>query len=197
MNDALLLAALRELGDCLSAVDVPAGVVETFPSLSELQVKFFTTVLEKDPTAIAGAPDCVMRLQPTDLLLECLAAARAKEWPRFIVLVHDALSGDRRSIPDMKQGLADLREVFRLAEELDPDILVELGQLIRSGTPLLAAHIDPVSASSTADVVVLYKVTDQVDAYLAALRAKARNGGVGKIIGGCDHDRPPDREGPV
>jgi hypothetical protein len=94
MNDALLLAALRELGDCLSAVDVPAGVIETFPSLSELQTKLYTTVFEKDPADPIGASYSVARLQPTDLLLECLSAARAKEWPRFIVLVHDALSAE-------------------------------------------------------------------------------------------------------
>jgi hypothetical protein len=73
-------------------VDVPGGIVQTFPSLTKLQVKFFTTVLVKNPTALPGAPDSTMRLEPTDLLLKCLAAARAKEWPRFIVLVHDALS---------------------------------------------------------------------------------------------------------
>jgi hypothetical protein len=92
MNDAPLLSALRELGDRLSAVDVPQGVIATFPSLCDLQVKFFTTVLEKDAAACPGTADCVMRLEPSDLLLECLAAVRAKEWPQVLVLIHDALS---------------------------------------------------------------------------------------------------------
>jgi hypothetical protein len=39
-NDTFLLAALRELRDRLSAVDVPEGVVKTFPSLSDLQDNF-------------------------------------------------------------------------------------------------------------------------------------------------------------
>lgn len=89
MNDEKLLAALRELGDCLSAVDVPQGVIATFPSLSNIQTQLFTTVLEQDPTAASGTADCIMRLEPTDLLLKCLAAARAKDWPRFIVLVQN------------------------------------------------------------------------------------------------------------
>jgi len=89
---------------------------------------------------------------------------------------------------------ADLRELFRLAEELDPNALVEIGQIIRSGTPLLAAHIDEVPAGDATDVVVLYKPTDQIRAYLTSLRAKARDGGVGEVVGGCSHDRPPDRE---
>jgi hypothetical protein len=92
INDESLLAALRELGDFLSAVDVPSGVIETFPSLNKLQVKFFRTILVKDTAAIAGTPDTIMRLEPSNLLLECLTAARAHEWPRFIVLVHNALS---------------------------------------------------------------------------------------------------------
>jgi hypothetical protein len=95
---------------------------------------------------------------------------------------------DRRSIPDMNQGLADLYELVSLAEQLDRNVLVELGQLIRSGTPLLAAHVDPVPASLTSDVVVLYKVTDQVQAYLTALRSKARDGSTGKVVSGCSHD---------
>jgi hypothetical protein len=96
MNDAPLLAALRELGDCLSAVDVPQGVVETFPSLSNLQTQFFATVLEQNSAAWTGATDCIIRLEPSDLLLECLAAARAQEWPRIIILVHNAISGAGR-----------------------------------------------------------------------------------------------------
>jgi hypothetical protein len=95
-----------------------------------------------------------------------------------------------RSIPDMKQALADLRELVRLAEMLDPDILVEIGQLIRSGAPLLTAHVDAMPASLTLDVVVLYKVTDQVEAYLATLRAKARDGGAGEVVGSGCHGFP-------
>lgn len=90
----LLLQALRELGGVLSAVDVPQGVIDTFPSLSDLQTQLFTTVLI--PEFAGGAPDEVMRLEPTDLLLEMLAAARTSEWPRLVVLVHDAISNQRR-----------------------------------------------------------------------------------------------------
>jgi hypothetical protein len=88
--NAALLAALRELGDCLSAADVPEGVIATFPSVIDLQTKRFTIIIEKDSTVGIGAPDCIMRLEPSNPFLECLAAAKAEKWPRFIVLVHDA-----------------------------------------------------------------------------------------------------------
>jgi hypothetical protein len=39
MNDAPLLDALRELGDRLSAADVPQGVIEALPRLSDCQKK--------------------------------------------------------------------------------------------------------------------------------------------------------------
>lgn len=93
IDDAILLAALGELGNFLSAMDVPEGVIATFPSLSDLQTQFFTTVLYPNAAADPGAADGFMRIEPTNLLLECLAAARAKDWPRFIVLVHGAVSG--------------------------------------------------------------------------------------------------------
>jgi hypothetical protein len=69
LNDAALLAAFRELGDCLSAMVVPSGVIATFPSLSDLQTKFFTTVLYPDSTAGAGqrTASCVLR-QPNGFL---------------------------------------------------------------------------------------------------------------------------------
>jgi hypothetical protein len=90
MNDEPLFGALRELGDRFSAVDVPQRVIDTFPSLSDLQTKFFTTVLVQGQAA--GATNSIMRLEPSNLLLEMLAAVRACEWPRFIVLIHDATS---------------------------------------------------------------------------------------------------------
>jgi hypothetical protein len=96
----------------------------------------------------------------------------------------------------MKQPLADLRELVRLAEELDPNTIVEFGQIIRSGAPLLTAHIDEVPAGGTTDIVVVYEVTDQVQAYLTALRAKARNGGTGEVVGGFEHE-DPSMKGPV
>jgi len=102
MRDDALLKALRELGECLSAVDVPHGVVATFPSLSNLGPKLFVTVLEQNSAALPGATDCIMRLEPSDLLLECLLAARAHEWPRFIVLVHEAHS---KELSDLPEGL--------------------------------------------------------------------------------------------
>jgi hypothetical protein len=95
-----------------------------------------------------------------------------------------------QAIRDMKQPLADLRELVRLAEESDPNTIVEFSQIIRSGAPLLTAHIDKVPAGGTTDIVVVYEVADQVQAYLTALRAKARNGGTGEVVGGFEHEDP-------
>lgn len=72
MNDAPLLAALRELGGLLSAVDMPQGVIETFPSLSDLQTQLFTTVFVQE--FATGTADLVPHLEPTDLLLSNLGA---------------------------------------------------------------------------------------------------------------------------
>jgi hypothetical protein len=101
-----LVEALRELGRCLNAVDVPEGVVATFPSLSQIQKKLFVTVLQADSATDAGAPNTTMRLQPTDLLLKCLTAARAKEWPGFIILVQEALPKEGQDcLADLPEGL--------------------------------------------------------------------------------------------
>jgi hypothetical protein len=89
-NDASLLDALRELGDRLSAVDVPERVVEALPRRSDRKKKLFTTVFMRGQTA--GASDGGMRLEPSNLLLEMLAAVRTCEWPQFVVLIHDPLS---------------------------------------------------------------------------------------------------------
>ena len=84
----------RKIPTC--AVDVPSGVIATFPSLSDLQTDFFTTVFHADGASDAWTTNGIMCLEPTNLLLECLVAARAKDWPRFIVLIHDATSDQCR-----------------------------------------------------------------------------------------------------
>ena len=55
MSNEKLLAALRELGDCLSAVDIPQGVIDALPRLSKLQIKFFVTVFDEEMTTEVGA----------------------------------------------------------------------------------------------------------------------------------------------
>ena len=111
MTDIPLVVALRELGDRLSSVDVPKGVIEAIPSLSELLLQLFTTVFVAG--AAGGTPDGIMRLEPSNLLLEMLAAVRAGEWPRFVVLIHDATSRARvislsqtESNPDPESNVA-------------------------------------------------------------------------------------------
>lgn len=107
-NDKSLLAALRELGDCLSAVDVPQGVIETFPSLSDLQTQLFTTVFVQE--LASGTADLISHLQPTDLLLKMLAAARAGDWPRFLVLVHNATASSLLELAQLVAKVASTAE---------------------------------------------------------------------------------------
>lgn len=97
MNDAPLMEAYAELRQLLSRPIVPEGIVTACLGLSECQTKLFSTHLERKgardrPHRIddAGAFDAALRLEPSDFLLELLAAIRASEWPRVLVLVSNA-----------------------------------------------------------------------------------------------------------
>jgi hypothetical protein len=99
--NAPLITALQELGALLSDPGVPPGVVLAASSLSECQTKLFGTHHEGHG-ATDGAKsiddswtlDGSLRLEPSDLLCELLAAFRAFEWPKVLVLIHQASSLD-------------------------------------------------------------------------------------------------------
>jgi PHD/YefM family antitoxin component YafN of YafNO toxin-antitoxin module len=93
VNDAPLIAALSELGSLLSDPDIPEGVVLATSRLSECQTKLFRTHFHCHRTGQReGGAFFSYSLEPSDFLRELLAAVRAFEWPRVLVLVHDATS---------------------------------------------------------------------------------------------------------
>lgn len=92
MNVAPLFEAYAELRALVEADHVPVGVKEAALRLSECQKKLFVTVFVVD--LAEGTTDGTIRFEPSNCLLELLAAANALDWPLFVVLVHDALSGD-------------------------------------------------------------------------------------------------------
>jgi len=93
INDAPLLATYAELRGLLAADHVPEGVKLAALRLGECQKKLFCFVGTPNPAL--GAVDLSPGLHPSDLLCELIQALRALDWPRFIVLVHDALSGSQ------------------------------------------------------------------------------------------------------
>ena len=91
MTDARLISALRQLGDILSAPDVPAEVVALIPLLDEKCLHLFTTVIVQDKTV--GATHGIPHLEPSGLLTELIAAGRARDWPKFASYAHVAFPG--------------------------------------------------------------------------------------------------------
>jgi hypothetical protein len=103
MNDsAPLMAAYAELRTLLHNPSVPERVLSACLSLSQHQTKLFVTVPEggaaTDGAELAGLPGAPnldvwgLRLEPSNFLGELIAAIRAAEWPRVLVLIHDAIS---------------------------------------------------------------------------------------------------------
>lgn len=105
MNDAPLQNAYAELRTLLGQPTVPEGVQSTCLRLSKVQTKLFCTVQEPLRASDGAAPvhnagtlngdGYGLRLEPSNFLCELLAAIRASEWPRVIVLVHHALDSDQ------------------------------------------------------------------------------------------------------
>jgi hypothetical protein len=98
MNDAPLMAAYAELRSLLADPRCPEGVYAACLRLSDIQTKLFCSVSDSYRTEDgakrvenAGALNLGMRLEPSNFLRKLLAALRAFEWPRVLVLVHDAL----------------------------------------------------------------------------------------------------------
>jgi hypothetical protein len=105
------MAAYAELRELVDADHTPPGVKSACLSLSKYQPKLFCTVPEgcgakdgaepiDDPGALngeVGAPS--LRLEPSNFLHELLAALRAFEWPKVLVLIHGLAppAGDEHS----------------------------------------------------------------------------------------------------
>jgi hypothetical protein len=77
-----------ELGRRIRAQEVPREVIEAAARLAEHPEKLLYLVPEMDAAPGTGTPDLAPGLHPSDLLIELVAAARAAQWERFIVLEH-------------------------------------------------------------------------------------------------------------
>jgi hypothetical protein len=83
---------MLELRSRVRDEEVPAEVVKATARLAECPQELCCFVLEAHPTAGAGAPKVSPGFQPSDLLLKLVAALRAAEWEKFVILVHSGLS---------------------------------------------------------------------------------------------------------
>ena len=98
MNDAPLMKAYSELSGLVEAEHTPPWIKAACFSLSNQQSKLFSTVPDgygaadwAKPVDDAGTLDADvfgLRLEPSKFLSELLAALRASEWPRVLVLIH-------------------------------------------------------------------------------------------------------------
>lgn len=90
MNDAPYREKAAELLALLEGEHVPPGIKLAVPRLSEVHSKLFVMVGEPSPALRADylAPG----IYPSNLLCELVEALRALEWPKVVVLVHEATS---------------------------------------------------------------------------------------------------------
>ena len=101
LNDATLMVAYAELRELVDADHTPPRVKAACLGLGKHETKLFCTVLESnrakdgaEPIDDARTPDgqgeviVGLRLEPPNFLLELLAALRALEWPKVLVLIH-------------------------------------------------------------------------------------------------------------
>jgi hypothetical protein len=96
-DDSALVEKVEELRFLLNPDHLSEGVVLACLRLRERPEKFFSTVFK--PCFAEGASGHRICLEPTNLLCELVLAARAKDWPRFVVLIHDALSDQAVDLP--------------------------------------------------------------------------------------------------
>jgi hypothetical protein len=81
--------------------------------------------------------------------------------------------GVPKSVPDMENALAEIRELRELSLLTKFDLRQFLDEFRKRGTPILRADIDPAPAVGTKDYIVHYKLADGVLACLQALRVQA------------------------
>jgi len=95
-------------------------------------------------------------------------------------------------VPNADQALADLRELRELASAQYFDLFVFFRELTEHGTPILRAEVDSVATVGTDNHLVLYRISEPVQACLAALRM--RNGNANEVVSGSGHDDLRRRE---
>lgn len=85
------VAAVEELQELLlSEPTVPHSAIDGFFKLFQRAGKCLIVKPELAPTSATG--DVNRMLQPSDLFLQLLSAARAKDWPQVIIFEHDLCS---------------------------------------------------------------------------------------------------------
>jgi hypothetical protein len=85
------VAAVEELQELLlSEPTVPHSAIDGYFQLFERLGKCLVVKPELVPTPATG--DFNRILQPSDLFLQLLSAARARDWPQVIIIEHDLRS---------------------------------------------------------------------------------------------------------
>jgi hypothetical protein len=92
MNDAPYREKATELLTLLEAGHVPPRVKLAVPRLSECHSKLFCMVGEA--YFAVGASNLSPGLHPSNLLCELVEATRALDWPKVLILVHNATSDE-------------------------------------------------------------------------------------------------------
>jgi hypothetical protein len=99
-NDLPYREKASELLRLLEADHVPPGVKLAVPRLSQVHKKLFVMVCENE-LAFGTSNQLAPGLYPSDFLCELVAAVRALDWPKVMVLVHEALSSSELSGADV------------------------------------------------------------------------------------------------
>jgi hypothetical protein len=101
IDDAALQQADAELRSLLARPDVPEEVLSACLSLSECQHKLFLSMPNGyrtgdwsklvDDAGTFNRDGWPLRLEPSNLLRELIAALRAFEWPKVLILIEGGL----------------------------------------------------------------------------------------------------------
>lgn len=81
---------MRELSSIIGGANTPRAIRKNFLRIVDGPNKFIT--IEPHPQPAIGADHYSLRLQASDLLMGLLAAARARDWEKVMVLQHEALT---------------------------------------------------------------------------------------------------------
>jgi hypothetical protein len=92
LNDHPYREKVAELSRLLDSDHVPPGVKLAVPSLSKCHNKLFVMVSKPSPALRADYLE--PGIYPSDLLCKLVEAIQALEWPKVLVLVHEATSSD-------------------------------------------------------------------------------------------------------
>jgi hypothetical protein len=90
LNETPLMEAYERLRTLAYAQHVPPWIKDALFGLSDCQHKLFVTVFVQE--SALGAADGYIRFEPSNFLSELILAITALDWPRVMVLIHEATS---------------------------------------------------------------------------------------------------------